>query len=548
MAEQYEITFEWLHTEPNAVIVTGSFDQWSSSIQMKKDANGFKGTTKIPWGEKIAYKFIVDGQWVVNDREPTETDNLGNVNNVYTAPKKPSNEFQPNGNGTVVHGLESAAHGKPTTQADAFHLPQLVSELATTMAATDGTTSAFGYVASGVGAAMRSVIGVDPINPDPLSAPPTAEVNGSFTQEPSPATPVPAGKENGAPATETTKVTESTPAVAPMVEPSTHTPVTPAVVSPSEPSVDTLPAALSTELPPSNTSIPAEVSTHIPMVVPVTFPVDPSVDTLPVVDAVASEPTPTASPAAPTVEASTHAPIIAVSSKPTPSGNSISLATPAVETSTHAPVTSVVEPSVDILPITTPESAATPEPEASLAMSEVPELTTEADSGEALSSPTPDPATETKVDSEIESTPATTIETVQSAEPVAPVSVPVVTEPTSTTSASDTNAVVHAEAVTAPTADVTEEGSKDGDGEASASRTEDQSATPRASTTAPSVPSTPTKKDTQSFPSSSRSSTPTSSPSSSKFGTTSSSRTKRKSIFGKMNLKKIFGKDKEKEK
>ncbi|KAE9405964.1 carbohydrate-binding module family 48 protein, partial [Gymnopus androsaceus JB14] len=97
MADTYEITFEWPHTEPNTVVVTGSFDQWSSSTQLKKEENGFKGTAKIPWDEKISYKFIVDGVWVHDWQKPTETDGSGNVNNVYTAPRKPSVEPQTNG-------------------------------------------------------------------------------------------------------------------------------------------------------------------------------------------------------------------------------------------------------------------------------------------------------------------------------------------------------------------------------------------------------------------------------------------------------------------
>ncbi|KAJ3892739.1 hypothetical protein GG344DRAFT_34106, partial [Lentinula edodes] len=78
------------HTEPNSVIVTGSFDEWSQSKRLQKGEDGFKGTAEINWNEKITYKFVVDGQWVVNNQEPTEADNSGNVNNVRTAPEKPS--------------------------------------------------------------------------------------------------------------------------------------------------------------------------------------------------------------------------------------------------------------------------------------------------------------------------------------------------------------------------------------------------------------------------------------------------------------------------
>lgn len=132
---------------------------------MKKEGNGFKGTINIPWKSKITYKFIVDGEWLVNSQEPTETDDRGNVNNVYTAPEKPSVTSQSNGTSDEPN---SVAHGKPSTTTNGIYLPQLVSDLATSIAAREGTTSAFGYVASGVGAAMKGVIGVDPINPDPV--------------------------------------------------------------------------------------------------------------------------------------------------------------------------------------------------------------------------------------------------------------------------------------------------------------------------------------------------------------------------------------------
>lgn len=43
----------------------------------------------MPWGTKVAYKYIVDGRWTTADGQPTETDPIGNVNNVYSAPDAP---------------------------------------------------------------------------------------------------------------------------------------------------------------------------------------------------------------------------------------------------------------------------------------------------------------------------------------------------------------------------------------------------------------------------------------------------------------------------
>ena len=62
--------------------------QWSSSVRLTRKPDGFEAPVLIPWKDKIAYKFIVDGRWMTNDTEPTEIDH-GFVNNVYTAPPKP---------------------------------------------------------------------------------------------------------------------------------------------------------------------------------------------------------------------------------------------------------------------------------------------------------------------------------------------------------------------------------------------------------------------------------------------------------------------------
>jgi len=170
------------------------------------------------------------------------------------------------------------------------------------------------------------------------------------------------------------------------------------------------------------------------------------------------------------------------------------------------------------------------EPETPLAVSQAPEPTTEtkAEPEAAPSEPTSPPITEAA----------------QSTEPTAPLpEVPDAIEQTPVAEVgSDPSAVTTAEVAT-PAADV-EAPKVNG---ATASKPEDKSTTPEPAPSMPSAPSTPTKKDSQAFPSTGRS-TPDLSPSSSKFGSTSSTRTKRRSIFGRMSLKSIFGRDKEKEK
>lgn len=56
---------------------------------MTRKPDGFEAPPVfIPWRDKMAYKFIVDGRWMTNDAEPKEIDH-GFINNVYTAPPKP---------------------------------------------------------------------------------------------------------------------------------------------------------------------------------------------------------------------------------------------------------------------------------------------------------------------------------------------------------------------------------------------------------------------------------------------------------------------------
>ncbi|KAF9495730.1 hypothetical protein BDN71DRAFT_1361047, partial [Pleurotus eryngii] len=76
-------------TDVSDVIVTGTFDQWSSTVHLARTATGFEGVVNVPWGQRIPYKFVVDGVWRVKDGHPTERDAIGNVNNVYISPPKP---------------------------------------------------------------------------------------------------------------------------------------------------------------------------------------------------------------------------------------------------------------------------------------------------------------------------------------------------------------------------------------------------------------------------------------------------------------------------
>ena len=85
----------------------------------------------------MPYKFLVDGQWTVSADEPTERDGNGNMNNIYQSPPK------------------------PLTQ----EVRETASDLADSALATKGAPTITSYVTSGLGAAIASVTGYDPINP-----------------------------------------------------------------------------------------------------------------------------------------------------------------------------------------------------------------------------------------------------------------------------------------------------------------------------------------------------------------------------------------------
>jgi hypothetical protein len=69
----YTHTFTWPPTPSHSVIVTGTFDNWSGTrhhLHKDESAGGFwKGSVEIPFGERIAYKYVVDGHWLIREDE-----------------------------------------------------------------------------------------------------------------------------------------------------------------------------------------------------------------------------------------------------------------------------------------------------------------------------------------------------------------------------------------------------------------------------------------------------------------------------------------------
>lgn len=108
------------------------------------------------------------------DSEPTERDPAGNLNNVYTVPQKPAANGQAN---LKEEPKGSTLSGKHTL---ILLILSKYPDLAATIVAADGTSSAFQYVTSSVGGAIKGdtsfdaylwsdfstgVIGVDPWSP-----------------------------------------------------------------------------------------------------------------------------------------------------------------------------------------------------------------------------------------------------------------------------------------------------------------------------------------------------------------------------------------------
>jgi len=74
--------FRWEHPAED-VHVTGTFDNWTKSVELKKGDTGFEKLVSLPSStDKILYKFVIDGTWIHDHTAKIETDHEGNINNV----------------------------------------------------------------------------------------------------------------------------------------------------------------------------------------------------------------------------------------------------------------------------------------------------------------------------------------------------------------------------------------------------------------------------------------------------------------------------------
>ncbi|WWC88136.1 uncharacterized protein L201_003040 [Kwoniella dendrophila CBS 6074] len=88
--DKHHATFSW-GAGAQTVNIAGNFNNWSAdATPLEKQADGsFTAQVPLPWGEKQAFKYVVDGEWKVREDEAKEWDAAGNMNNVYTAPPPP---------------------------------------------------------------------------------------------------------------------------------------------------------------------------------------------------------------------------------------------------------------------------------------------------------------------------------------------------------------------------------------------------------------------------------------------------------------------------
>ncbi|KAK6526387.1 hypothetical protein TWF694_004984 [Orbilia ellipsospora] len=86
MSGQGTYTFKW--SQPaQEVFVTGSFDNWTKSQKLEELADKtHSATVSLPLGDKITYKYVVDGNWTFDSSQRVEKDSSGNDNN-YLLPE-----------------------------------------------------------------------------------------------------------------------------------------------------------------------------------------------------------------------------------------------------------------------------------------------------------------------------------------------------------------------------------------------------------------------------------------------------------------------------
>ncbi|KAL2796929.1 hypothetical protein BJX66DRAFT_126850 [Aspergillus keveii] len=102
-------TFRWPYNA-NEVFVTGTFDDWGKTIKLDRNGDVFEKDVHFPVeGEKVHFKFVVDGIWTTDNQLPEEDDGSSNVNNVLYPDQIRKHSIAALQNGTDMATLSGVA-------------------------------------------------------------------------------------------------------------------------------------------------------------------------------------------------------------------------------------------------------------------------------------------------------------------------------------------------------------------------------------------------------------------------------------------------------
>jgi Glycogen recognition site of AMP-activated protein kinase len=102
--------FTWV-SGPGSVKVKGDWDSWKEEIELNKKEDGsFERQIPLPENKRVHFKYIVDGNWVTKESDPTVNDD-GNVNNTIDVGPAPKAEKLSEGVTAAAAGVSAAAAG-----------------------------------------------------------------------------------------------------------------------------------------------------------------------------------------------------------------------------------------------------------------------------------------------------------------------------------------------------------------------------------------------------------------------------------------------------
>lgn len=173
-------TFKWEHPA-SEVYVTGTFDNWSKSTKLDQEGLVFSKRVEVPV-EKIYYKFVVDGNWVIDNCAPVETEDSGVQNNVLLPTDISSNREEMSHVATI-----NSASPESTTAALAAAVPkeEKTANGDTALAAdTPVETPNLDNVPGGFPETPAETPATEKVDPTPA---PATEENQTFSVNPLPA-------------------------------------------------------------------------------------------------------------------------------------------------------------------------------------------------------------------------------------------------------------------------------------------------------------------------------------------------------------------------